>query len=139
MLHGCRGMIGKALVFRMVKGLTVVSAAPVRKAPYTAAQKQQQELFKQAMAYARARMKDAGLKTRYVALAKARGGSTNPFNMAIREYFRIRKMKEVIAAREVHGGWFAGFIRDRVVDQGLFGNEPEIGSSGYPVFPPEPG
>lgn len=98
-LEGLSGIVGRSLVFRQFNGKTVAQSAPVRIAPYTAAQRKQQSHFKEAMAYARIRMKNPVLKARYVAQAKLKGGSTNPFNMAIAEYFRLFKMRFSIRSR----------------------------------------
>jgi hypothetical protein len=95
-LEGLSGMVGRAVVFRELNGKTIVQAAPVRKAPYNGAQKKQQGRFKVAMAYARRRMQNPALKARYMAQAKLKGGSTNPFNMAIAEYFRLEKMRALV-------------------------------------------
>lgn len=103
-LRGLRGMIGKSLVFRQVRGKTVVQTAPVRIAPYNEAQKKQQGRFKEAIAYARSQMKHPKLKARYTAQAKAKGGTTNSFNMAIVEYFRMLKLKALLAIKMNQSG-----------------------------------
>lgn len=94
-LENLSGMVGKSLVFRQLGGKTVVQCAPVRVAPYNEAQKLQQGRFKKAMAYARSQMKCPRLKARYTAQAKAKGGTTNPFNMAVAAYFRMQKLKAI--------------------------------------------
>lgn len=92
LLHGVSGMIGGQLVVRKTQnGRYVLSAAPTRaegREP-TAAQKEQQEQFRQAVLYG----KGAKNKPEYEEIAKARGVSA--FNVATADFFHPPEVKGI--------------------------------------------
>jgi len=55
-LTGIRGMLGDMLVFREVKGQTIVSTKPKKPTSRTQKQQEGQERFKKAVAYAKSAM-----------------------------------------------------------------------------------
>jgi hypothetical protein len=94
-LEGCSGKLGRTLVYRQMNGKTIVQSAPVRKAPYTAAQKKQQGRFGEAMAYAKGLLQDKATWEYYTALAKAKGKGWNAYNLVISEYMENRNPAQV--------------------------------------------
>jgi hypothetical protein len=79
------GKLGN-LVVRQVGGKSVVQAAPVRQAPATAGELKNQQAFREAQAYARQSRMDPALWGIYMAEAKRRGGTSNPYAVAISDY-----------------------------------------------------
>lgn len=92
-LEGLSGMLGKAVVFRMLNGRTIAQAAPVRKVPFNNAQRLQQNRFREAMSYARNLFTNPAVKAVYMARAKEKGNNSNAFNIAIAEYFKLLQEK----------------------------------------------
>ncbi|MFO0762679.1 MAG: hypothetical protein U0359_39945 [Byssovorax sp.] len=90
-LHGLSGMIGKQLVIRKQKdGDYIVCSAPNAEGhEATPKQKQQQELFRKAMLYA----KSAKNKPEYGPIAKSRGVST--FNVAAADFFHPPEITDI--------------------------------------------
>lgn len=84
LIKGLTGKYGN-LVFRQVKGRTVIAKAPSAYPPPTEIQKSRQSLFRNTTAYARQLLADPVVKEAYQAKAKPRQSA---FNVAIAEYMR---------------------------------------------------
>lgn len=94
-LEGLSGMVGKALVFRMLNGKTIVQSAPVRKAPFNEKQQLYQRRFSEAMAYARNLFTNPQVKAEYDKRARLKGGNCNAYNVAVAEYFSEHSSKHL--------------------------------------------
>lgn len=87
--RGLRGRVGNGFVFRVVRGITVVSRAPRKPDPLkqSAAQRQTRTSFKEAAAWAVRTLMDPVEKQRYAKLAKEQG-LPNAYTAAVRDYLR---------------------------------------------------
>lgn len=71
---GFSGMIGRMLVFRRVGNNTIVQAAPVRKAKWSPAQKEQRQRFKEASLYAGGVTANPAMKMAYALTVRGQKG-----------------------------------------------------------------
>lgn len=90
---GMQGMLGKMLVFKSVRGKTVVSMRPVQSGTATEAQLQVQQNFKEASRRAVKILEDAALKLYYESFAK--GSDKNAYNWALKDCLSIPEIKSV--------------------------------------------
>lgn len=89
LLHGLRGAIGKQLVFKKYGDKTVVSKYPdMTRVMPSARQKERQELFAKAVAYARAINRNPEQKAIY--LKKVKKGES-VYQYALKEYLERAK------------------------------------------------
>ena len=86
-VKGASGKFGRQIVFSQRAGKTIMSKPPLRTAPPTTKQKEQQTKFARAAAYARNALLDPTLKADYTAEAKTRQ-NVSPYNMALTDYLR---------------------------------------------------
>ena len=93
-ITGLSGKVGKIFVYRQRGGETIVATPPVRTAPPTPKQIQQQTKFAQAAAYARNALLDPTLKEAYTTEAKKRQ-DVSPYNMAMTDYLRPPQITNV--------------------------------------------
>jgi len=90
--HGLSGKVGKMLVFSQRHGKTIVSA-PRRQGPEQSdKQKAQQQLFQQAVIYAKAALKNPETKAAYAAAAEE--GQT-AYNVAVADLFHAPDIEEI--------------------------------------------
>ncbi|GJH40878.1 hypothetical protein RCZ04_14280 [Capnocytophaga sp. HP1101] len=94
-----KGEVGKTLIFRNVKGRTIVarSPRPSKSAP-SAAQAKQRELFKEAVRYAQQVMKTPDKKAFYAASPQAKSGEQTVFTMAVADYLNKPKVNKIDAS-----------------------------------------
>ena len=93
-ITGLSGKVGKIFVYRQRGGETIVATPPVRTAPPSPKQIQQQNKFAQAATYARNALLDPTLKEAYTTEAKKRR-NVSPYNMAMTDYLRPPQITEV--------------------------------------------
>ena len=93
-ITGLSGKVGKIFVYRQRGGETIVATPPVRTAPPTPKQIQQQTKFAQAATYARNALLDPTLKEAYTTEAKKRR-NVSPYNMAMTDYLRPPQITNV--------------------------------------------
>ena len=93
-ITGLSGKVGKIFVYRQRGGETIVATPPVRTAPPTPKQIQQQTKFAQAATYARNALLDPTLKEAYTAEAKKRR-NVSPYNMAMTDFLRPPQITNV--------------------------------------------
>ena len=93
-ITGLSGKVGKIFVYRQRGGETIVATPPVRTAPPTPKQIQQQTKFAQAAAYARNALLDPTLKEAYTTEAKKRR-NVSPYNMAMTDFLRPPQITKV--------------------------------------------
>ena len=93
-ITGLSGKVGKIFVYRQRGGETIVATPPVRTAPPSQKQIQQQEKFARAAAYARNALLDPTLKADYTAEAKKRQ-NVSPYNMAMTDFLRPPQITNV--------------------------------------------
>ena len=93
-ITGLSGKVGKIFVYRQRGGETIVATPPVRTAPPTPKQIQQQTKFAQAAAYARNALLDPTLKEAYTTEAKKRR-NVSPYNMAMTDFLRPPQITNV--------------------------------------------
>ena len=86
-VKGASGKFGRQIVFSQRAGKTIMSKPPLRTAPPTPKQIQQQEKFARAAAYAKNALLDPTLKEAYTTEAKKRQ-DVSPYNMAMTDYLR---------------------------------------------------
>ena len=86
-VKGASGKFGRQIVFSQRAGKTIMSKPPVRTAPPTTKQKEQQAKFARAAAYAKNALLDPSLKADYTAEAKKRQ-DVSAYNMAMTDYLR---------------------------------------------------
>jgi hypothetical protein len=89
LLKGTRGKIGN-LISRSVNGKTVISRAPEPDRPQTEAQKNNQDQFREASAFAQAAMDDPGIKAYFQQEAEKRK-LPNPYTAALS--FKLKDLK----------------------------------------------
>ncbi|SFN89541.1 hypothetical protein SAMN05444369_10488 [Capnocytophaga haemolytica] len=92
-MYGASGMFGKQVVFRKYRGELIAAIAPERSAKYSAAQKMQQEKFKEGCDYAKRAAKDSDLWLRYTERAKEL--KLSPHNLALADYLLPPKIDRV--------------------------------------------
>lgn len=91
MLKGLKGTLGKSVVFKQYRGRTIVCAYPEKKhVKPTLWQKQNNERFKRAVAYAKAILADPKKSAAYAKKVKK---GERVYHYAIREY--MRKTREL--------------------------------------------
>ena len=93
-ITGLSGKVGKIFVYRQRGGETIVATPPVRTAPPTPKQIQQQTKFTQAAVYAKNALLDPTLKEAYTLEAKKRQ-NVSPYNMAMTDYLRPPQITNV--------------------------------------------
>ena len=93
-ITGLSGKVGKIFVYRQRGGETIVATPPVRTAPPSPKQIQQQNKFAQAVTYARNALLDPTLKADYTTEAKKRR-NVSPYNMAMTDYLRPPQITNV--------------------------------------------
>ena len=93
-ITGLSGKVGKIFVYRQRGGETIVATPPVRTAPPSPKQIQQQTKFAQAAAYARNALLDPTLKEAYTNEAKKRR-NVSPYNMAMTDFLRPPQITNV--------------------------------------------
>ena len=93
-ITGLSGKVGKIFAYRQRGGETIVATPPVRTAPPTPKQIQQQTKFTQAAAYAKNALLDPTLKEAYTLEAKKRQ-NVSPYNMAMTDYLRPPQITNV--------------------------------------------
>ena len=93
-ITGLSGKVGKIFVYRQRGGETIVATPPVRTAPPSQKQIQQQEKFARAAAYARNALLDPTLKEAYTNEAKKRQ-DVSAYNMAMTDYLRPPQITNV--------------------------------------------
>ena len=86
-VKGASGKFGRQIVFSQRAGKTIMSKPPLRTAPPTTKQKEQQTKFARAAAYAKNALLDPTLKEAYTTEAKKRQ-DVSPYNMAMTDYLR---------------------------------------------------
>ena len=93
-ITGLSGKVGKIFVYRQRGGETIVATPPVRTAPPSPKQIQQQNKFAQAATYARNALLDPTLKADYTTEAKKRR-NVSPHNKAMTDYLRPPQITNV--------------------------------------------
>jgi len=93
-VKGASGKFGRQIVFSQRAGKTIMSKPPVRTAPPTPKQIQQQEKFAKAATYAKNALLDPTLKEAYTLEAKKRQ-DVSPYNMAVTDYLRPPQITNV--------------------------------------------
>ena len=93
-ITGLSGKVGKIFVYRQRGGETIVATPPVRTAPPSQKQIQQQEKFARAATYARNALLDPTLKADYTTEAKKRQ-NVSPYNMAMTDFLRPPQITNV--------------------------------------------
>ena len=86
-VKGASGKFGRQIVFSQRAGKTIMSKPPLRTAPPTTKQKEQQQKFARAATYAKNALLDPTLKEAYTLEAKKRQ-NVSPYNMAMTDYLR---------------------------------------------------
>ena len=86
-VKGASGKFGRQIVFSQRAGKTIMSKPPLRTAPPTTKQKEQQKKFARAATYAKNALLDPTLKEAYTTEAKKRQ-DVSPYNMAMTDYLR---------------------------------------------------
>jgi hypothetical protein len=86
--HGLSGKIGDLLIFRQVKGKTVVSKIPEQSKTATEKQKATRKRFQQATLYAKAAIESSNTKELYAAAAKkGKNKGKTAYNIAVADFF----------------------------------------------------
>lgn len=93
-VKGASGKFGRQIVFSQRAGKTIMSKPPLRTAPPTTKQKDQQAKFARAAAYAKNALLDPTLKEAYTTEAKKRQ-DVSPYNMAMTDYLRPPQITHV--------------------------------------------
>lgn len=93
-VKGASGKFGRQIVFSQRAGKTIMSKPPLRTAPPTQKQKEQQTKFARAAAYAKNALLDPTLKEAYTTEAKKRQ-DVSPYNMAMTDYLRPPQITHV--------------------------------------------
>lgn len=93
-VKGASGKFGRQIVFSQRAGKTIMSKPPLRTAPPTTKQKEQQTKFARAAAYAKNALLDPTLKEAYTTEAKKRQ-DVSPYNMAMTDYLRPPQITNV--------------------------------------------
>ena len=88
--HGLSGKIGDLLVFRQLKGKTVVSKIPVTSEKPTEKQAAQRQRFQQAVLYAKTAVET---DERYRTVAKKKG--VMPINVAVADFFNAPDIAQI--------------------------------------------
>ena len=93
-VKGASGKFGRQIVFSQRAGKTIMSKPPLRTAPPTTKQKEQQQKFARAATYAKNALLDPTLKEAYTTEAKKRQ-DVSPYNMAMTDYLRPPQITNV--------------------------------------------
>ena len=93
-VKGASGKFGRQIVFSQRAGKTIMSKPPLRTAPPTTKQKEQQTKYARAAAYAKNALLDPTLKEAYTTEAKKRQ-DVSPYNMAMTDYLRPPQITNV--------------------------------------------
>lgn len=104
-------MVGRLLVFRNVRGKTVVSAVPSTPVKPSEAQKQQVQRFSEAMAYAREQMNNPAIKAGYESMARVKN-MPNAFNVAVADFFHAPVIEGIDALRDEYGIYICARVTD---------------------------
>jgi len=88
---GISGRVGNKIVFRVVKGRTLVTRRPKRTAAPTELQLQHRERFQQAARYAKEKMLDPAAKAVYDQIAEGQAYNS-AFSEAVRDYLTLPKV-----------------------------------------------
>lgn len=94
LLKGVKGMLGSMLVFRQIKGETIISSRPKKPSSQTPRQLKWQEQFRKATQYAKSAMADASLKEQYAAGLSPRCSSA--YQVAVADYLNSPTITQVI-------------------------------------------
>lgn len=86
-VKGASGKFGRQIVFSQRAGKTIMSKPPLRTAPLTQKQKEQNAKFARAATYAKNALLDPTLKEAYTTEAKKRQ-DVSAYNMAMTDYLR---------------------------------------------------
>lgn len=100
LLSNQKGMIGGMLVIRRVKGNTVISLRPRKRAEPTPHQLETKKRFLQAVAYSRRQMQVPGIKALYT--TAVRGKIPNAYTAALRDFLNA-PIVHSIKAEEYQG------------------------------------
>lgn len=90
-----KGKIGNVIV-RNVRGRTIISEAPSKKAKRTKAQRENSKRFARAGVLAMKALEDPKSRRLYEETARKRGGTSNPRSVATQEFMRKLKNGEVV-------------------------------------------
>jgi hypothetical protein len=111
--YGLSGKVGELLVFRQVKGKTVVSSAPQQSKKVSEKQQSHRGRFRQAVIYAKAATTgQSGSKALYDALAAKKGQT--PFIVAVADFFNAPEIRQIDLSR--YTGQVGDEIRIEVSD-----------------------
>jgi hypothetical protein len=91
-MQGLSGTLGEQLVIKVAKGgRTIVSVKPTfdENRAFSAAQQEQQQAFREAVAYAKEQ------KDNQIYIAKAEGTSKNAYNLAMADWFHAPEILEI--------------------------------------------
>jgi len=89
-MRGARGTFGNQIVFRQTKGgQMIISAPPVARRTFNAAQQAHHEAFRNAIAYARS------ARTADIYLTKAQGTTLSAFNVAVADWLGKPQVLEI--------------------------------------------
>lgn len=119
--EGFRGMIGNQLVFRQVRGKTIVSNKPKAPRYQSALQKDNRIRFRHAAEYAKAVMKDPQKKAYYQAKARKQD-LPNAYTAALTDYMRkpvvkaVQRKRNRITVKAVKKGFAIGEVAVMVRD-----------------------
>ena len=91
--YGLSGKIGDLLVFRQLRGQTIVSKMPVTGAKPTEKQAAQRKRFQQAVLYAKAAIEAPETGEHYKAAAKQKGKL--PLNIAVADFFNAPDIAQI--------------------------------------------
>jgi hypothetical protein len=118
LVHGLRGKVGDLLVFRIVKGQTIVGKKPsTANRTYSQKQLDQREHFQEGVIYGKAVMVTPELKAMYET-SIPEGKSV--YHVALADFLRAPKIREVDVSK--YTGEAGSLIRMRVVDDFLVKN-----------------
>jgi len=93
--EGLKGMIGKQIVFRNVKGKTIISSRPTRVVRNSEVSLRQQRHFKDAVIYAKTILADDKMKAIYAEKAKSSEKALTAHNVAIADYMNAPEIIEI--------------------------------------------
>jgi hypothetical protein len=104
--HGLSGKLGELLVFRQVRGETIVSQMPATSTKVSAKQETARKNFQQATLYGSNAIKDPVTSELYSAVAKKKGLSA--YNVAVADFFHAPDIETVDVSQ------YAGVAGDEI-------------------------
>lgn len=112
--EGLSGMLGDVIVFRQLRGKTIVANKPRRPRSESAHQRENRLRFRTASAFAKLALKDPQKKVYYIAKAR-KLNLPNAYTAALTDYMRkpaitAVKCKDVSQGRMTHHGWQSRFF-----------------------------